>query len=220
MPDRGGCLRSISSDRSLPRPHLSLPSSPVGDALAAGDVRSGQQIPVAVWDALSTVGDPRRRRGLRHRLATVLVVAFAAVLGDARSLTGIAEWAVDLPQWAWPRLRIRRRPPSLSTVRRLLLVGRRPRRARRGAARLVDGDRLIPAAFRAVAVDGKSCRGGRTADGPRVHLFSIVDPWAWNFAEGIEDVARLDAVNSAAQFYGHAGASPAHRPGQHVHRVQ
>ncbi len=134
-------------------------------------------VPVVVWDVLSTLDDPRARRGLRHELATVLTVALAAVAGGAKTLAGIAGWAADQPRWALRRVGIKRGPPSLSTIRRVLL--------------LVDADVLdavlhawlaalvppppIPAVFRAVAVDGKTCRGALGADGTRVHLFSIVE---------------------------------------------
>ncbi len=57
----------------------------------------------------------------RAALATVLVVAVAAVVAGSRSLAGIAGWAGDLPCWVRPRLGIGRRPPSLSTIRRELL---------------------------------------------------------------------------------------------------
>lgn len=160
----------------MPAPVSSL--IPFATDLAAHEVRSGQNIPVAVWEVLSTIPDGRGRRGRRHELATVLVVAVAAVLAGARSLAAIAEWAADLPDWVRPRLGIGRRPPSLSTIRRVLLV--------------VDADVLdavlhawlaalctpqaeVPAGFRAVAVDGKTCRGALGADGNRMHLFSSVE---------------------------------------------
>jgi predicted transposase YbfD/YdcC len=135
------------------------------------------RVPVQVWEVLSTLGDPRDRRGRRHQFATVLVVALAGVLAGARSLAGIAGWVSDQPAWVLRRLGVRRRSPSLSTIRRVLL--------------LVDADVLdavlhawlaaltppppVPAALRAVAVDGKTCRGAVGADGTRVHLFSIVE---------------------------------------------
>lgn len=134
-------------------------------------------VPVAVWDVLSTLEDPRARRGRRHELATVLTVALAAVLSGAKTLAGIAGWAADQPRWTLRRVGVRRRAPSLSTIRRVLLI--------------VDPDVLdavlhawlaalappprVPAAFRAVAVDGKTCRGAVGPDGSRVHLFSIVE---------------------------------------------
>jgi predicted transposase YbfD/YdcC len=162
------------------RPAVPAPVSfliPVPDALTEGLVGPVHDVPVAVWEVLSTLEDPRQRRGRRHELATVLVVAVAAVLAGSRSLAGIAGWAADLPRWARPRLGIGRRPPSLSTIRRVLL----------GVdAEVVDAvlhawlaalapPPPIPLALRAVAVDGKTCRGAKRPDGTRVHLFSIVE---------------------------------------------
>ena len=37
--------------------------------------------------------DPRRRHGIRHRIAVVLAFAVAAVMAGADSVTAIAEWA-------------------------------------------------------------------------------------------------------------------------------
>jgi len=157
-------------------------SSLIPTALALREAQNGpadlrDRVPVAVWDVISTLTDPRDQRGRRHELATVVVVALAAVAAGARTLAGIAGWAQDQPRWALARVGVRRAPPSLSTVRRVLL--------------LVDPDVLdavlhawlaalappaqVPAPFRAVAVDGKTCRGALGPDGTRVHLFSIVD---------------------------------------------
>ncbi|WP_425563979.1 transposase family protein [Pseudonocardia alaniniphila] len=53
--------------------------------------------------------DPRKSRGVRHRLVTVLSAAVYAVLGGARSYVVIAEWAHDLPVSVRLRLGIGRR---------------------------------------------------------------------------------------------------------------
>lgn len=159
----------------MPAPVSSL--IPTAVALREGRVGDRDRVPVQVWEVLSTLGDPRDRRGRRHQFATVLVVAVAGVLAGARSLAGIAGWVADQPGWALRRLGVARVPPSLSTIRRVLL--------------LVDADVLdavlhawlaalvppppVPAALRAVAVDGKTCRGAVGVDGTRVHLFSIVE---------------------------------------------
>lgn len=159
----------------MPAPVSSLISTV--EAFRQAGPGDDRDVPVAVWDVLSTLEDPRARRGRRHELATVLTVALAAVLGGATTLAGIAGWAADQPRWALRRVGVRRRAPSLSTIRRVLLV--------------VDPDVLdavlhawlaalvppppVPAAFRAVAVDGKACRGAVGPDGSRVHLFSIVE---------------------------------------------
>ena len=47
--------------------------------------------------ALAGVPDPRKARGCRHRLVTVLAIGVCAVLAGARSYVAIAEWAHDLP---------------------------------------------------------------------------------------------------------------------------
>jgi hypothetical protein len=76
-------------------------SSPI-DLLAAriGSTSDGvtdTEEPADLVAALATVPDPRSRRGIRHRLVTVLALAVCAVLAGARSYVAIAEWAHDLP---------------------------------------------------------------------------------------------------------------------------
>ena len=66
-----------------------------GDADAAREAQV--QAPTDVVAALATVPDPRARRGIRHRLVTMLALAVCAVLAGARSYVAIAEWAHDLP---------------------------------------------------------------------------------------------------------------------------
>ncbi|WP_447006707.1 ISAs1 family transposase [Saccharothrix isguenensis] len=129
---------------------------------------------------LERVPDPRRRRGVRHSLSSILLVAASAVVAGARSSAAIAEWAADAPQMVLRRLGVRFDPwrelftaPEESTVRRVLS--------------LVDGDLLDTAIAAwsdsrlpdrgpddppaAVAVDGKSVAGTfGTGGGSGVHL--------------------------------------------------
>lgn len=144
--------------------------------------------------ALGAVTDPRKSRGVRHRLLTVLAAAVCAVLAGARSYTVIAEWAHDLPVSARLRLGMGRRAPSESTFRRIL--------------QRIDADELDTAvsgwlarhtvatgtatgtgtgtgtirpgptsagSVRAIAVDGKTARGARGDDGRAVHLLGALD---------------------------------------------
>lgn len=128
---------------------------------------------------LARVPDPRRPRGIRHRLEAILGVAAVAVAAQARSLVAIGEWAADAPQWVLALLGVRSDPrgrfvaPDESTVRRVLAA--------------IDGDALdeaISAWIRrhvrpvaglrpAIAVDGKSVCGtfARTG-GAGVHLLA------------------------------------------------
>lgn len=140
---------------------------------------------------LGTVPDPRDRRGLRHRLASLLSVAVCAVLAGARSLAAIGEWAADAPTEVLSALGVRAdpltgvvRPPNVSTVRRVL-VG-------------IDGDALdaalgawlaglspMPAppqvepptprgSWPAIAVDGKALRGSGQRTAAAVHLLAAM----------------------------------------------
>lgn len=145
-------------------------------------------VPLVVWQVLDTVPDPRRPRGRRHALASVLAVALGAVLAGARSLTAIADWAGDLPAWSWRRWRIVRRVPCRSTIRRVLLAvdadvldavlhawlaALEPTGCR---ARAQDAGASSPSGgLRAVAVDGKTARGAVRPGGTRVQLFSMVE---------------------------------------------
>jgi hypothetical protein len=57
-----------------------------------------KQLRSGVWAVLARVADPRKPRGVRHRLSAVVglaVCAVCAVLAGARSYVAIAEWAAD-----------------------------------------------------------------------------------------------------------------------------
>ena len=145
-------------------------------ALAPAQCRS-------LLDDLAAVTDPRKRRGRRHALGTVLAVAVAAVLAGARSLAAIGEWAADAPGPVLAALGVRRdplrrvwRPPGEATVRRVLacvdpdaldqVIGRW----------LADQQPPQPRPWRqAVAVDGKTLRGSGHPLNPPVHLLAAME---------------------------------------------
>jgi hypothetical protein len=118
--------------------------------------------------------------GRRHPLIAILAMAAAAVLGGARSMTAIAEWAADAPQPVRAALGARRdRPdhcnvPSETTIRRTL--GRLDADALAAAigAWLANRDDQTRHR-RAIAVDGKTLRGATDAYGRRVHLLAAMD---------------------------------------------
>ena len=95
-------------------------SDRVSDADAARE--ADVQAPTDLVAALAKVPDPRARRGIRHRLVTVLALAVCAVLAGARSYVAIAEWAHDLPLGVRVRLglTVGRATPSESAIRRIL----------------------------------------------------------------------------------------------------
>lgn len=125
-----------------------------------------------LMDLLQTVVDPRKPRGVRHPVATVVAIAICAALSGARSFTAIAEWAQTLDREALCQLGAkRRRPPSEPTIRRVL---------QRLDAYLLDtqiGSWLIQHCAlvgNAVAVDGKTLRGAHDFGQRAVHLLSAI----------------------------------------------
>jgi len=128
-----------------------------------------------VW-RFEQLKDHRKRRGIRHGAASILAVAACAVLSGARSLLAIGEWAADLPQDLLRRLGCRRHPdtgayipPSEPTIRRHL--------------QKIDADEFdrtindwlaSQAEPEGVAVDGKTVRGAKDAEGKQLHLMSAI----------------------------------------------
>jgi predicted transposase YbfD/YdcC len=127
--------------------------------------------------ALTGVPDPRSRRGVRHPLTVVVTAAVCAVVAGYRSYTAIAEWIADVPDATVLAVGIAPdRRPSEAMIRRLLQA--------------LDPDLLTaaigvwlagraaagtPAGRRAIAVDGKSLRGSRTADTAAQHVLAACD---------------------------------------------
>jgi len=117
-----------------------------------------------VLAALAKVPDPRQRRGIRHRIGTILALAVCAVLAGARSFTAIGEWVANASDQVLLLLAVDECPPCESTIRRTL--------------QRLDGDELDSAiggwalactqppvgTRRAVAIDGKTVRGSANGD--------------------------------------------------------
>jgi predicted transposase YbfD/YdcC len=137
------------------------------------------------------VPDPRRARGVRHRLPGLLAVAAAAVLAGCRSVRAVAEWAAEAPQQVLAALGARYdaragrcRAPCEDTFRRVL-----------GAVDAAAVDQVIgifltehagpgapgrgwreqqQPAGPALAVDGKTVRGARQRGGRALHLLAAM----------------------------------------------
>jgi len=146
---------------------------------------------------LAVVPDPRKRRGVRHTMCSILVIAAVAVAAGARSFAAIGEWAADAPQRVLAALGARHDPrrgvyraPCEATVRRVLQAvdpdtvdtaigtwlaqraGRTPGQDTPGQENM-SGQENMPGV--AIAVDGKTLRGtcGRDGSGG-VHLLSAM----------------------------------------------
>ena len=165
----------------------------------------GQDLVAGTWQRLEALPDPRSRRGRIYPLACLVAVAVCAftAAGNDR-FTAVGQWIRRASQADLARLRApwdplagRYRVPDEKTIRVVLnqldrralaraLLGPRGRRrpggpssasvrsypARRAAG---QAKALARGRLRAVAVDGKTSRGARRADGTRVHLLGAAE---------------------------------------------
>jgi predicted transposase YbfD/YdcC len=133
-----------------------------------------QRVGHGVLAVLDTVPDPRKPRGVRHQITTILALAVCAVMAGCRSFTAIGEWAADASEQVLSTLGVGC-VPSESTMRRTL--------------QRLDGDELDSAIgswaagrtkptgtqHRLVAVDGKRVRGSGNGNLEARHLLAAVD---------------------------------------------
>ena len=165
----------------------------------------GQDLAASTWQRLEGLPDPRSPQGRIYPLACLVAIAVCAftAAGNDR-FTAVGQWIRRASQEDLARLRApwdpiagRYRAPDEKTIRVVLdrldpraltraLLGPRPRRRPAGApsdsvrgyrARRADqqAQALARGRLRAVAVDGKTSRGARRADGTRVHLLGVAE---------------------------------------------
>jgi hypothetical protein len=126
-----------------------------------------------LFEMLRSVPDSRKRRGVRHKIESLLATAICAVLAGARTFTAMAEWAAEQPKETLKRLGSKYgRAPSERSYRRLfdrIDVADLDRRVGSWIAEqqpLQGGDGL--------ALDGKTARGSGDGDQRARHLLSAV----------------------------------------------
>jgi len=124
-------------------------------------------------EVLRGFADPRKPRGVRHRIETVLATAICAVLTGARSFGAIAEWADDQPPETLRRLGSKRgRAPGERTFRRVPGDIDVQELDRCTGEWMLRQQPLRPG--KALALDGKVVRGSGEADKPPVQLLSAI----------------------------------------------
>jgi predicted transposase YbfD/YdcC len=163
---------------------LSIPA--IADQMAGVELPDPVVFAPALNVALEGLTDPRKPRGIRHRLVVLLTVTVCAVTAGARSFVAVAEWAADLPGVLAAALGAGDRCPSESTIRRTV------QDIDADAFDTVIGQfvqQLCTAAWaggapvgqrRVLAVDGKTLRGSRHTDAtgvevPGRHLLAVID---------------------------------------------
>jgi predicted transposase YbfD/YdcC len=137
---------------------------------------------ISLLQTLSAVPDPRRSRGRRHSLQSILWLAAGAVLAGARSYAAIAQWAGCAEQavtvcgptphaTTFGRVLAAVDPAALQQALTGWVLARRDlrRRPRADHARPRGEDRTV------LAVDGKTLRGARTDHGEQTKLVAVFD---------------------------------------------
>ena len=122
----------------------------------------------SLWQALASVPDHRRAEGKRYPLASLLLIAVAALLSGRRDQLGIVRWGRRLSGETLASLGINRARVPAPSVWCELFKGLHVGALERVLGDWVRGER--PAGH--VAIDGKRLRGSATAQSPGVHLLA------------------------------------------------
>jgi len=134
----------------------------------------------SLWERMNRLRDVRRTKGRRHGQASTLTICALATVCGARGTRAIADFAAYLNRTQLRLLRAYRNPktgryepPSEPTIRRML---KRVPAAEFDAAVMEWMKEHDPHPLRGLAVDGKTVKGSRRADGRPVHLVAGVSP--------------------------------------------
>jgi DDE_Tnp_1-associated len=126
-----------------------------------------------LWDMFDDVPDPRDPRGVRHPIRGILGLTFLGLLARIRELEVLCRWA----KVHWAELRgplgfDRDEPPVATTISRVLArcsFEEFSRGFARWLRRILPGDQRLSA-----AVDGKTSRQSRDAEGNPVQLVTVL----------------------------------------------
>lgn len=109
--------------------------------------------------ALAKVSDHRKRRGVRFRLVTLLVVLVLAKLAGEDEVAGIADWAQARAEWLLPALGLKRqRLPHRTTYSRVLAKAIQADDLERVASEFLAQQPTVGTAV-VISLDGKTLRG-------------------------------------------------------------
>ena len=132
----------------------------------------------SLWEHFLGLTDPRRPNGRRHRLASVLAIGALATLCGCRGTRAIADFAEHLNQTQrrllrcyWNERSQQYDAPSEPTIRRILKALPAAELDQAVIAWMAAHD---PQPLKQLAVDGKTIKQARAADGRPVHLVAAV----------------------------------------------
>ena len=122
----------------------------------------------SLWDALASVPDRRRAEGKRYPLASLLLIAIAAMLAGRRDQLGIVRWGRRLSHDTLKAIGIGRDRAPAPSVWCELFQDLDVTALEQALGDWVRGE--APPGH--VAIDGKRLRGSATAQAPGTHLLA------------------------------------------------
>lgn len=127
---------------------------------------------VSLLEAFGQMTDPRDRRGVRHPFAGMVALVFLALLSRVSEFAAIVRWA----RRHWDTLReplgfTRDVPPCDTTLERAL-AGFTLAEFQQAFSRWLD-QILTGSVELVIAVDGKTCKQGHSADGRPVQMLNV-----------------------------------------------
>lgn len=123
---------------------------------------------ISLWDALASVPDHRRAEGKRYPLASLLLIAIAAMLAGRRDQLGIVRWGRRLSRETLQAIGIGRDRVPAPSVWCELFQELDVTALEQALGDWVRGE----ASPGHVAIDGKRLRGSATAQAPGTHLLA------------------------------------------------
>ena len=166
-PLRPDAARRLSAPFSPPVSNPSQERIPMLDVNALPIEGEG-----GLLDLLKTVSDPRKRRGIRHPVVSIVAIATCACLSGARSYDAIAQWAKELSDQALKRLGCKRQKPPSEKCLRLTLQRLDAVAFDQKIGSWLAQQKLL--AGKGLAVDGKTIRGAHDGEQKAPHLLSAV----------------------------------------------
>jgi hypothetical protein len=148
------------------------------------EVASGSGV---LWEVLRSVPDHRRAEGKRYPLASLLLIAVAAMLAGRRDQLGIVRWGRRLSREALAAIGIARHRVPAPSVWCELFQHLDVAALEHALGAWVRGNAPVGH----VAIDGKRLRGSATAASPGVHLLAA-------FSAGLEGVIGQLRVDPAS----------------------
>ncbi len=157
--------------------------------------------PLSLLEALATIPDPRKPRGLRHPLSAVLGLAVLAMLSGCKSYQAIAQFGRDKGFTLAHVLGFRRgKTPTKSTYsvlfRKIDIAAFEATLARWIATRVTAADTVV------VALDGKTLRGSRDGATPGQHLVAAYAPAAAAVLAQVRVDAKTNEHKAALELLG------------------